>query len=92
MDSGDDGDTGMDDGSPDMTGMGQGYGAKLEKDIEDVGAALGMEPGQAKKAAGAFFAAAAQCLSGGDDEGAEGEGDAGMIDTEGAGRPGRYGA
>lgn len=76
---------------PDMS-AGSGYGAKLEKDIADVGAALGMEPGQAKKAAGAFFAAAAQCLSGGDEggEGDDGSGGDEMIDTGSAG-PGRYG-
>ncbi len=83
----------MDDsGAPDMT-AGQGYGAKLEKDIESVGAALGMDAGQAKKAAGAFFMTAAQCLMGGD----EGDQDTGgsdgdeMIDTEGGAGPGRYG-
>lgn len=78
---------------PDMgDGLGGGYGAKLEKDIESVGAALGMDAGQAKKAAGAFFMTAAQCLMGGDEGDAEGapDGDE-MIDTEGGARPGRYG-
>lgn len=78
---------------PDMA-AGGGYGAKLEKDIESVGAALGMDAGQAKKAAGAFFMTAAQCLMGGD-EGEADQGGAGgdeMIDTDqGTPMRGRYG-
>ena len=85
---------GGDDATPPDAGLGAGYGAKLEKDIESVGAALGMDAGQAKKAAGAFFMTAAQCLMGGgegDDDQGQSDGDE-MIDTDqGAPMRGRYG-
>jgi pyrroline-5-carboxylate reductase len=84
---------GGDDAAQPDAGLGAGYGAKLEKDIEQVGAALGMDAAQAKQAAGAFFMTAAKCLMGGgegDDDQGQPDGDE-MIDTGSPG-PGRYGA
>ncbi len=54
--------------TPDMEAS-EEYGAKLAQDIEAAGASVGLDPAQARKAAGAFFAAVAKCLGAeGDDE------------------------
>ncbi len=42
----------------------EGYGEKLAQEIEQAGASVGLDPAQARKAASAFFSAAAMCLSG----------------------------
>lgn len=69
------------------TGEGADYGAKITADIDAAGAEMGMQPTEARMAAGKFLSVIGKCLMGGDDQGA----DDGTIDTSGASMPGRYG-
>ncbi len=72
--------------SDEEAGEGADYGAKITADIDAAGAEMGMQPTEARMAAGKFLSVIGKCLMGGDDQGGGDD----TIDTGSAG-PGRYG-